>query len=153
MKKLIVALHKILAGDVLPFKKPEKLEKPERPIKPVKKSNKPTPKQTLIIDWKDAELYPVGGTAMKILAVSLKGVGTGKRIMVSFIPYKKDSISVQLDEVGGAFGRTLKQVPTAQIEQYIKSELLKDIEQAYPTPVKVTQKVSSDLSKIIESIC
>jgi len=146
--RVLAALKKVLAGDVIPFKRPDKVED----------KNDKSKRLSLIIDWNDVELYPVRGTNIKLLSVPLKGAGPGNRLVLSLIPKFTDlskTIHFQLDEVGGEFCRTLEEMPLAQAEQYIKSKLLKDVEDAYSTKVgnlKVTQKIPSNFSSRLDEI-
>jgi hypothetical protein len=137
-KKILSALRKVLAGDILPFKKPE---------------NEKTKKiSTLILDWKDADVYPISGSNLKVIGVYLKGVGPDKRFMISIVPTRNNEFSIQLDEVGDDFHRTLKSLPIDEIEKYIKETLVKDLESAYSqiAKVKVIQKISQDLTGKLE---
>jgi hypothetical protein len=151
-KKILIALTKVLGGDVLPFKKPEKPEKSDN-----KPSKEGTKKSSLILDWKDADIYPVGGSKVKLLGVSLKGVGPGKRFMLSLVPKASGAskeILFQLDEVGGEFRRSLDTIPFDEAEKYIKEKLVKDIENAYSkiANIKVIQKIPADLSSKLDGI-
>jgi len=142
--KIISVLKKVLAGDVLPFKKPEKPNQEN--------------KKNLILDWGDADIYPVSGTKIKLLGVFLKGVGPDKRFMLSLIPKTSGAIteiSFQLDEVGGEFCKRLNIVQFKDIEKYIKEKLSKDIEVAYSkvANIKVIQKTPSDFSDKLAQIC
>lgn len=153
-KKILIALTKVLGGDVLPFKKPEKPEKSGKPSKPSKEDTK---KASLILDWKDADIYPVGGSKVKLLGVSLKGVGPGKRFMLSLVPKASGAskeILFQIDEVGGEFHRSLNTTSFEEAEKYIKEKLVKDIETAYSkiANIKVIQKIPADLSSKLNEI-
>jgi len=133
MRKLVKVLYKILAGDVYDFKTGKKIEPP-----------------ALTIDWNKAQHYPVSGNSdLKILAVSL--VGSDKHIMLSLIP-SRDGIRFQLDEVGGDFCRAITEnVPAGKVETYIKTKLIKDINEVAPllNVGKITQKLSSKLATML----
>jgi len=138
IQKLEKKYSKVTASDLYDFKTGKKIPWKEEQSAPVS------------LDWSKAKIYPVQNLNMKVLSLNM-----GKHTMISFIPKSGMKIRIQLDEIGGDFSREITTLPVDKLENYIKTQLPKDIEKIYKdlgTFLKVSQKISPDLGQKIAQI-
>lgn len=153
---------KLITSDIYDIKTGKKIKTEENEEKEVPLKNKvPT---SLTIDWKKSKVYPVDGTEIKILAVDITGIDN---YMLSLIPSSEPyhgglkvintelMVRFQLDEVGKSFSKATANIPISKVETYIKTKLVKDLENIFKgigLVVKVDQKIPADLEKKISQI-